>query len=213
MESQNRGLMVQIANRQDEISLLQTAEGALGSTTDMLQRMNELSVQSANATLTDSDRAVIQNEVDQLKAQIDQTAANTSYNTKNLLDGSLELQMQNNETFSPPAMDSQSLGVSQTDVSTISGANNTIGQVAQAINQVSSLRGEIGALQNGITSQINNLQQELINTTAAQSRIEDADMAREIINLKRSELQSKFAVKAFKIQDENRNTVLNLLSD
>lgn len=213
MESQNRGLVMQISNRQDEVSLLQTAEGALGSTNDMLQRINELSVQAANGTLTDSDRGAIQLEVDQLRQQIDQTANNTNYNTKNLLDGSLDLQLQNGQNFSIPAMNSSSLGLDQADLTTASGASQSIGNVSQALNQVSSQRGTIGAVQNGITSEINNLRTELINQTAAQSRVEDADMAMEIINMYRSELQSKTAIKAFKMQDENRTTVLSLLGD
>lgn len=213
MESQNRGLVMQIANRQDEISLMQTAEGALGSTNDMLQRMNELSVQAANGTLTDSDRGAIQLEIDQLRQQIDQTANNTNYNTKPLLDGSLNLQLQNGQNFSIPAMNSSALGIEQADLSTSSGASQAIGSIGQAINSVSSQRGTIGAVQNGISSEINNLRTELINSTAAQSRIEDADMAMEIINMYRSDLQSKVAIKAFKMQDENRNTILGLLGD
>jgi flagellin len=93
------------------------------------------------------------------------------------------------------------------------GASQAIGQVSQAINRVTSTRSSIGAVQNGISSEIANLNTELINNTAAQSRIEDADMAMEIINLNRSELQTKAAIGAFKMQDENRNTVLNLLAD
>ncbi len=213
MESQNRGLVMQIANRQDEISLLQTAEGALNSTNDMLQRMNELSVQAANGTLTDSDRGAIQLEIDQLKSQIDQTANNTTYNTKNLLDGTLNMQLQNGQGFTIPAMNTTTLGIDQTDISSSAGAQQAMGQVSQAIGTVTSQRSTIGAVQNGIAAEISNLNNELINTTAAQSRIEDADMAAEIINMYRSELQSKVAIKAFKMQDENRSTVLGLLGD
>ena len=213
MESQNRGLVMQIANRQDEISMMQTAEGALSSTNDMLARMNELSVQAANGTLTDEDRSAIQLEVDQLKQQINQTANNTTFNTKNLLDGSLNMQLQNGNNFSIPAMNSAGLGIAETDLSTINSASRAIGQVGQAISTVTSQRSSIGAVQNGISSEINNLSQELVNTTAAQSRIEDADMAAEIINMFRAELQSKAAIGAFKMQDENRTTILGLLSD
>lgn len=213
MESQSRGIAMQIANRQDEISLLQTAEGALSSTNDMLQRMNELSVQAANGTLTDSDRGTIQLEIDQLKEQINQTANNTTFNTKNLLDGSLDLQLQNGQSFTIPAMNTSTLGIDQTNISSSSGAQSAIGQIGQAIGTVTSQRSTIGAVQNGISSEISNLNKELINTIAAQSRIEDADMAAEIINMYRAELQSKTAIKAFKMQDENRSTILGLLGD
>lgn len=213
LESQNRALTMQIANRQDEISLLQTAEGALSSTNDMLQRMNELAVQSANDTLTDSDRQAIQREVEQLSQQINQTANNTSFNSRPLLDGTLNLQLQNGQSFSIPAMNASGLGIQAGDLSSAAGAGQAIGRLSNAINTVSSQRSTIGAVQNTITSEISNLTQELVNTTAAQSRIEDADLAAEVIEMFRAELQSKTAIEAFKMQDENRITVLGLLGD
>lgn len=212
-ESQTRGLIKQIGSRQDEISMMQTAEGALDSTSAMLQRINELSVQAAGGTLTDTDRQNIQLEVDQLAAQIDQTATNTTYNEKKLLDGSLQTTLQNGETLAIAPMTSDSLGISSINVSSMSGASQAIAMAAQALNEVNSQRSSLGANINGISSQVNSLQNEFINATSAQSRIEDADMAAEIINLSLSELQSKFAIKAFKIQDENRATILNLLND
>ncbi|MFZ5952958.1 MAG: flagellin [Candidatus Rifleibacteriota bacterium] len=213
LQSQNRGLAMQIANRQDEISMMQTAEGALDSTGAMLQRMNELSVQAANGTLTGADRSAVQLEIDQLRQQIDQTANNTTYNTKPLLDGSLQLQLQNGQNFSIPAMNSSSLGIDQANLTTAQGATAAMGQISQAINSVSSQRSNIGAVQNGIQSEIRNLTTELVNTTAAQSRVEDADMAAEIIEMFKTELQSKVAIKAFKMQDENRISVMDLLAD
>jgi len=211
MESQTRGLLMGINNRQDEISLLQTAEGALNSTSDMLQRMNELAVQASNGTLTSEDRGNIQLEIDQLASQIDQTANNTVYNDKKLLDGTFSIELQGGETMALPAATAEALGVNSLDLT--SNASQAIGQVSQAINNVSSQRGNIGATVNGISSQINNLQNEFINTTAAQSRIQDADIAAELINMNLEALQSKAAIKAFKMQDENRATVLNLIGD
>ncbi len=209
LESQTRGLLMGINNRQDEISLLQTAEGALSSTGDILQRMNELSVQAANGTLTSEDRGNIQREIDQLAQQIDQTANNTVYNDKKLLDGSFSIELQGGETMSLPAATANALGVSALNLS--SGADQAIGQVNQAISSVSTQRGTIGAAINGIGSQIAALQNEFINTTASQSRIEDADIAAELINMNLNALQSKAAIKAFKMQDENRATVLKLI--
>lgn len=212
-ESQTRGLIKQIGNRQDQVSMLQTAEGALSSTGDMLQRINELSVQSANGTLTDSDRQNIQLEVDQLTAQIDQNANNAVYNDKKLLDGSLKLNLQSGETFAQPAATAEALGVSGLSLATADGASRALAQTGQAINNVTSQQSSIGAAVNGIASQVSTLQNELVNVTAAQSRIEDVDMAAELISLSLESLQSKFAIKAFKMQDETRQTVLNLLGD
>ncbi len=209
LESQTRGLLMSINNRQDEISLLQTAEGALSSTGDILQRMNELAVQAANGTLTGEDRGNIQREIDQLAQQIDQNASNTVYNDKKLLDGSLSIELQSGETMSLPAANAEALGVSALNLTANPG--QAIGQVSQAINNVASQRGTIGATINGISSQIAALQNEVINTTASQSRIEDADIAAELINMNLQALQSKAAIKAFKMQDENRATVLKLI--
>lgn len=212
-ESQTRGLLKTIGNRQDEISLFQTAEGALSSTGDMLQRMNELSIQASNGTLTSEDRGNIQLEIDQLKSQIDQTANNTVYNEKRLLDGSFNIELQDGENMALPAATAEALGVSSLNLTTPENASQAISQVSQAINNVSSQRSSLGATINSITSQTTSLQNEFINATAAQSRIEDADMAAEIINMSLQDLQSKVAIKAFKMQDEARATVLGLISD
>ena len=209
LESQTRGLLMGINNRQAEISLLQTAEGALSSTGDMLQRMNELAVQAANGTLTSEDRGNIQLEMDQLAQQVNQTANNTVYNDQKLLDGSFSIELQGGETMSLPAATAEALGVSSMNITT--NPEQAIGQVSQALNQVSSQRGSIGATISGIGSQIAALQNEFINTTASQSRIKDADIAAEIINMNLNALQSKAAIKAFKMQDENRATVLKLI--
>ena len=89
MRSQIRGLTQATSNANDAISLIQTAEGGLQETEDILQRMRELSVQSANGTYTDEDREQIQYEVDALKSEVDRIASSTEYNTMKLLDGSL----------------------------------------------------------------------------------------------------------------------------
>ncbi len=213
LESQTRGLIQQIGSRQDEISMLQTAEGALGSVNEMVQRINELAVQASNGTLTDADRGNIQLEIDQLTAQIDQTANNTVYNDQKLLDGSMQVKLQGGETFAQPAATAAALGISDLSLTSSEGASQAISQAAQAASTLNSQRSSIGATVKGISSQVSNLQNELVNVTAAQSRIEDVDMAAEMINLSLSELQSKAAIKAFQIKDENRQTILNLLSD
>lgn len=210
-ESQTRGLLKQISARQDEISMLQTAEGALSSTSDMLQRINELSVQAANGTLADSDRRNLQFEVDQLQQQINLNAQQTQYNGKKLLDGSLSVELQSGETFSAAAADANALNLQNIDL--VNNPAAAISLAGQAVSSVSSMRSNIGAAVNGIAAQVSSLQTEFINATSAQSRIQDADMAAELINLSLNELQSKFAIKAFKMQDENRATVLQLLGD
>lgn len=212
MESQTRGLYQETTNRQDEISLMQTAEGSLDSTSQMLQRISELSVTAANGTLTTEDRANIQLEVDQLKEQINQNANNSTYNTKNLLDGSLDVKLQNGQNFSLAAATTDGLGISDLNLLGVSSAESAMSLSAQAISQVSSSRAAIGANINGIGHEIAGLEKEFINTTEAQSRIQDVDMAAEIIRLNLSQLQSKASIGAFKMQEENRRTVLDLIS-
>ena len=212
MESQTRGLSQQMFNRQDEISLIQTAEGGMAGTNDMLQRVRELSVQAANGTLTDSDRGNIQTEINQLKQQMNQTATNTQYNTKNLLDGSLSVRLQNGNSLTVSSMGVDNLGVADIDVTTQAGANSATGQVDQAISTVTSERSRLGAIANGVTSEIQGLQQELINTTAAQSRIADADIAAEVIRLTGQQIQQQAVTQIFGMDAAQRGNVLKLLS-
>ena len=212
MESQARGLMVQIGNRQDEISLLQTAEGAMAGTNDMLQRVRELSLQAANGTLTEGDRANIQFEIDQLNQQINQTAANTQYNTKSLLDGTFKMQLQNGNSLDISNMDAASLGVADLDVTTQANAGASIGTIDQAISTVTSERSRLGAVSNGVASEIQGLQQEMVSTLAAQSRIADADIAAEVIQLTTQQIQQQASIQAFRMDAAQRGNVLKLLS-
>ncbi|MCG6794630.1 flagellin [Geobacillus sp. YHL] len=185
MRGQIRGLEMAAKNSQDAISLIQTAEGALNETHAILQRMRELAVQGANDTNTTIDRDQIQKELNQLISEIDRISNTTQFNTKNLLDGSL------NATFQVGAnsgqiinltiakMNSTSLTV---DAASISVANNSlasssIANIDAAINAVSQERSKLGALQNRLEYTINNLSTSAENLTAAESRIRDVDYA------------------------------------
>lgn len=211
LESQFRGLFQQIGNRQDEISLLQTAEGALGSTGDMVQRMRELSIQAANGTLTDEDRQNIQMEIGQLNEAIEMTANNTQYNTKPLLDGTFTIQLQNGNAFSLPNMGAQTLGTAGIDLTTQDSAQAAIGAADQALSTVTSTRSTIGAVSNGIAAEIQSLQDQYISAVAANSRIADVDIAREMVNLTTQNIQSQAAIKTFQVNDAMRQNVLKLL--
>lgn len=211
LESQMRGLNQQITNRQDEISLIQTAEGALGTTGDMIQRMRELSVQAANGTLTDTDRQAIQMEIGQLNQAIDQIANNTQYNTKPLLNGTFSMQLQSGDSLSIPRMGAAELGTMGVDVTTQTGAQAALGTADMAIQAVTTQRSTLGAVQNGITAQIQELQNEYANTMAANSKIADADLAREMVTLTNQRIQSEVAVRTFQVNDQMRSSVLKLL--
>jgi flagellin len=187
MRGQIRGLNQATRNAQDGISLIQTAEGALNETHSILQRMRELSVQSANDTNTDTDRAALQAEVTQLITEIDRIANNTEFNGKKLLDGSLDTAP---VTFHIGANAGQSitlsigdmtsddvtgLGVATVDISTQAGADAAIATIDTAITKVSDQRAALGANQNRLEHTINNLGASAENLTAAESRIRDVD--------------------------------------
>ncbi|HOY65576.1 MAG TPA: flagellin [Candidatus Ozemobacteraceae bacterium] len=212
LESQTRGLARGIANRQDEISLLQTAEGGMAGISEMTQRIRELSVQAANGTLTAEDRQAIQAEIAQLNAGIDQTVNMTTFNTKPLLDGSLKMQLQNGNTLAIPAFGAAALGTSGIDVMTAEGAGNALTLASRAGEGVVSERARLGAVSNGIAGEVSGLQQQLIDTVAAQSRIADADLAQQVIALTSQQLQQQVATSVFKLDETSRSRVLSLLS-
>ncbi|HEX7064053.1 MAG TPA: flagellin [Bacillales bacterium] len=189
MRAQIRGLEQATRNSQDGISLIQTAEGALGETHSILQRMRELAVQASNDTLTDDDRAQLQKEVDQLLKQIDEIAQDTQFNKKTLLSGGLStsgitLQIGANES---QTMEITISGATTTDLgisglmsdglTTQDNASGAISTIDDAIEQVSTQRANLGAYQNRLEHTINNLSASAQNLTAAESRIRDVDMA------------------------------------
>jgi flagellin len=193
MRGQIRGLEQASSNAQDGISLLQTAEGALNETHDILQRMRELSVQSANDTNTDTDRGELQKEFNQLAKEITRVADNTEFNTQKVLDGSVAggftFQVGANKDQSVNvaigAMDATTLLVATgageatvgIDISTQTGANDAIELVNAAIETVSAERSMLGANQNRLEHTINNLNTSAENLTSAESRIRDVDYA------------------------------------
>ncbi|MBN8252985.1 flagellin [Priestia flexa] len=188
MRGQIRGLDMASKNAQDGISLIQTAEGALNETHDILQRMRELAVQSSNDTNTDEDRAEMQKEVAQLIEEIDRIGNNTQFNTKDILkaDQSLDINIGSNSsqalTVEWKAQTKAALGEDAIDISSVSIGSKTDAQTAidtldSAIASVSASRSQMGAYQNRLEHSINNLNTSSENLTAAESRIRDVDYA------------------------------------
>jgi len=193
MTSQIRGLNQAVRNANDGISLAQTAEGALQETTNLLQRMRELAVQSSNGTNTSSDRASLDAEFQQLTAEIDRIAGNTSFNSQNILDGTFasgsevvfQVGADGGQTISVAIADAgiSGLGVNSNDVKTFSAAQAAISAIDSAISTVDTIRGDLGAVQNRLESTIANLSNVSENVSAARSRILDADIAQETSNM------------------------------
>ena len=189
MRAQIRGLDKASDNAQDGISLIQVAEGALNETHSILQRMNELATQAANDTNTSTDRTAIKAEIDQLTSEINRIQSTTQFNTQNLLDGkftSKNLQVGSLKgqviQISISNMNASTLGVSGLTVSANSTAGTSMSKIQAAIDKVSKQRSNLGALQNRLEHTINNLDTTSENTSAAESRIRDTDMAEEMVS-------------------------------
>lgn len=196
MRAQIKGLEVAQKNANDGISLVQTAEGALTEVHSMLNRMVELATQSANGTYQDAvDRAALQSEVTSLNAEIDRIATNTDFNGIKLLDGTLNRNLQVGDTAGQTvavavgtAMSSTGLSINAVTVATQTGASAAMTSVKTAINTVSTTRSNLGAIQNRLEHTINNLGVAQENITAAESRIRDVDMAKEMMSFTKNNI-------------------------
>lgn len=218
MRSQIRGLDQATNNAQNGISLLQTAEGALNETHDILQRMRELAVQGANDTNTPEDRNQIQTELNQLMSEIDRIAKTTQFNTQNLLGGSFSATLQVGAnagqiiTFSISAMDTAGLSLDQNiDVNTNAAASTAISALDKAIKLVSSQRSNLGALENRLDHTINNLTTSSENLTSAESRIRDVDMAKEMSEETKDSILAQAAQAMLAQANQQPQQVLQLL--
>ena len=237
MRSQIRGLDKASSNAQDGVSLVQTAEGALNETHSILQRMNELATQSANDTNTTSDRNAIQSELNQLTSEIDRIQSTTQFNTMNLLDGSFtgkNLQVGSlsgqSISLSIKNMDSKSLFGTGTAISTegtgtsaavaynnnlsvssFSAAGTAMKTIQSAITTVSSQRSALGAVQNRLEHTINNLDTASENTSSAESRIRDTDMAKEMVTYSKNNILQQAGQSMLAQANQSNQGVLSLL--
>ncbi|WP_088187768.1 flagellin [Desulfosporosinus sp. FKA] len=216
MTAQINGLNQANRNAQDGISMIQTAEGAMGQTQSILQRMRELAVQSTNGTNTTNDRQQIQSEVSALTKEISRIASTTQFNTKNLLTGSLTVKFQigaeSGQTISLhiDKLTASALGVSLS-VSTVGGASIAIGKISAAIDTVSTARANLGALQNRLTHTISNLTTASQNLTAAQSQITNVDMASEMSKFTQNQVLSQAGVAMLAQANQTPQAILKLL--
>jgi flagellin len=219
MRGQIRGLDQATRNSQDGISLIQTAEGALNETHSILQRMRELAVQAGNDTNTSEDRTQLQTEITQLQSEIDRISTTTQFNTKGLLDGSFTgtLQVGANGgqviSFNIGTMNAASLSVDGTNVSLDdnSTCSTAISNIDAALTRVSTQRANLGALQNRLEHTINNLSTSSENLSAAESRIRDVDMAKEMTEYTKNNILSQAAQSMLAQANQQPQGVLQLL--
>lgn len=217
MRSKINGLNQATANAQDAVGLIQTAEGALTETHSMLQRMVTLATQSANGTYNSTARSAIQKEVTALDEEIKRIAQKTDYNGIKPLESNGSGLMQvgptadERLTISYLKMDSSALSVNGLSVSTVSKANSAITKINAAINTVSGYRADLGAAQNRLEHTINNLKVTSENMTAAESRIRDTDMAKEIAAFTKNNILNQAAQSMLAQANQTPQGVLQLL--
>jgi flagellin len=205
--SQIRGNTQAQRNANDGISLGQTAEGSLGSVAGNLQRIRELAVQSANGTISSSNRSQLQQEVDQLTQEVSRIVQTTTFNGTSLLSGASTLTFQvgadgvaSNQvsvsTTNLAASGSSGLFTYNTsltatgtvDLTTQASASAALANLDSDINRVTTTRSTFGAVQNRFEAVISNLQNYVTNLSASRSRILDADFAAETANLTRAQI-------------------------
>ncbi|WP_396128382.1 flagellin Hag [Exiguobacterium mexicanum] len=234
MRGQIRGLDMAAKNAQDGISLIQTAEGALNETHSILQRMRELAVQGSNDTNTLTDCTELQKEFNELITEIDRISTDTEFNTKKLLDGAgdatnMKFQIGANAgqalDLTINKMDSTTLGTDagtkltslKLDLSTattgglLTTSSAAITVVSDAIEQVSAERSKLGANQNRLEHTINNLNTSAENLQAAESRIRDVDMAKEMMNFTKNNILNQAAQAMMAQSNQQPQAVLQLL--
>ena len=219
MRGQVRGLNQASRNAQDGISLVQTAEGAMDEVHSILQRMRELSVQAGNDTNAAEDKTAIKQEMDELVKEIDRIASDTEFNGIKLLDGTaaadIKLQIGANKDqtveVTLPDLTTATLGVDALDVTAADGAGAAIEAIDTALNTVSTARSGFGAIQNRLEHTIKNLNNSSENLQAAESRIRDVDMAKEMMNLTKTNVLNQAAQSMLAQANQQPNQVLQLL--
>ena len=220
MRGQIRGLNQAVNNANDGNSLIKTAEGALDQSHQILQRMRELSVQSANGTYQDDvDRENIDKEITALKSEIDRISSSTHFNKINHLDGTADITFQigangtadQQVALTIADMSAEGVGVKDVTCATREEASEAIATIDDAINTVSSTRADLGALQNRLEYTVDNLSTTSENLQAAESRIRDADMAKEMSEMTKNNILAQAAQSMLAQANAQPQGVLSLL--
>jgi len=222
LEAQIRGLDKGTDNTLDMQNLVKTAEGGLASIDDGLQRIRELTVQASNGIYNDSDRALIQMEIDQMIQGINDVARNTEFNNKKLLDGSFVNQHTasyadaSGASVTIPDMSGiarmlSGYSVEGTDASGKPNAVEMLGKVDDAMAQVSNTRAYLGAVSNKFDHTVNSNSITMLNQASAKSRITDLDVAKATTDLSRDNTVNQYRAFMQKQQQQQNNTLLSLL--
>ena len=234
MRNQIRGLNQASTNAQNGISFIQTTEGFLQSTTDIVQRIRELAVQSSNGIYTDEDRMQIQVEVSQLIAEVDRIASQAQFNGMNMLTGrfakptgentvtaSMWLHIGANMdqrtqvfigTMTAKALNLRNVGDEQImTLGTPDDANRAIGTLDEALKKINKQRADLGAYQNRLEHTVKGLDIGAENLQAAESRIRDTDMAKEMVEFTKNQVLTQAGTAMLAQANQSTQSVLSLL--
>jgi flagellin len=208
-------------NANDGVSMLQIAEGALNETSGILIRLRELAIQSANGTLGSGERNTLNDEFQALVGEISRIAAVTEFNGTQVLNGgssvSVTFQIGTNNTandrITVTGVDATAsgVGVSGLSITTVSGAQAALSSIDAAIDTVSNLRAQFGAAQNRLESAIRSIAVAIENTTAAESRIRDVDVASETAEMTRNQVLQQAGVAVLAQANVSTQAALRLL--
>jgi flagellin len=233
LSAEIQGLAMASRNAADAQSLIDTAEGGMQETHNVLLRMRELAVQSANGTLTDADRQHTDAEFRQLTNEIDRISNNTKWAGQNLLNGqsfsfqvgegayqTINVNIGDMDSFNPySGVSSDFDGVRidnagplyDIELDTVSQSQRAIEAIDIAIDYISSERGKLGAVSNRLDSTMSNLDQVAVNLSASQGRIQDADFAQETGNLAKNQILQQAATAMIAQANASKSSVLSLI--
>lgn len=223
LRAQNRGYQQALRNANDGVNIMQTAESAYQSVSDILVRMRELAVQASSDGLTDTERGYLDTEFNDLVGEIDRIAAVTEYNGIKLLDGTagtggtMTFQVGTRNTTDDriqvtlTGQDATALGVNGSGVDSLANAQSTIDDIDTALNDLATDRAEIGATINQLTGAVDHLGTTIENISAANSQIRDVDVASESANFAKSQVLQQAAVAMLAQANAQPNLALRLL--
>ena len=223
MTAQIRGMNQGIRNANDGISMAQTAEGALGEVSNMLQRIRELAVQASSGTYSADDRTNLQAEVTELQSQITSILDNTEFNGVKLFDGSagsggvVTIQTGANAgdtvnlTFSDLGADATITAAQAVDLTALAGDGSELTDLSDAISTIATTRAELGASQSRLQSTVNNLSSNVANLSDARSRIEDTDFSQETTELAKAQVLAQASTAMLAQANQSSQNVLSLL--
>ena len=217
LQNQSAGLKTSSQNISNGLSLLQTADGGAGSISGALSRMRELALQADNGTLNDQDRQSLQAEFDALRKEISHTSDMTDFNGNKLLDGSASSVTIHSGDASGDVtsvnlanLTTSNLGIDSLDLT--SDAQGAISAIDSAIDKVNNARSSFGASSNQLQASYDSLEDSRIQTEKSRSKMEDSDLATELSELVKKQILSQGMVKSLQIENQNKSTLLELLS-